>query len=408
MRVGGLDGEGMTPSPEPPGLGSAPRTARALRRDVISVRSIDELIAYLPYSLGHRPHEDLVIVGMRGKELLVTARLALWPDDGPDDDSLLAEADADVEEIERTPFTPRAARTLARSAFETLARNGVTAVHLVAFEARRGESDVVVEAAVQAVSDFGLELFHLHVVRDGRRWSPLAPDVRERVDGIPLTDQSDSPAVLAGMVSGRAPLPNRRAVAQLVAEDPALSEHVGAAMDDGGVRRGFAARLWRRVLTAPESRGSSVAGRGPLLGAPEIARLLVSLGDVHWRDGLIAWAAPGSLPMDALPERVQRALRTHLPPTPEDTHAVLERLRALARQAPASHPELVAPICTVVGCVAWHQGEGSTARDAHERALAAVPTYRLAQLGLHVVAHGLRGDVPGPGHALGLRGRRAV
>ena len=69
-----------------------------------------------------------------------------------------------------------------------------------------------------------------------------------------------------------------------------------------------AGRLWQRLL----ADGGSPAQVAALSG-DDRAKLLASLADVHWRDAIIAWVAPGSLPLAALPATARAGLRTWLP-----------------------------------------------------------------------------------------------
>ena len=132
------------------------------------------------------------------------------------------------------------------------------------------------------------------------------------------------------------------------------------------------------------------------------------MADVHWRDAIIAWVAPGSLPLAALPATARAGLRTWLPDPVSDETAALGKLMTLARSAPSDQP-VCAHVCAVVGCIAWHLGNGATGRDAHERALIIDPAHRLARLGLRAIDLGMRpGDRPHPGSAADVRPRPAV
>lgn len=396
----------LTPRSAVPSIGS---------RTVHSVHSLDELIAYLPYHLGFFPQDSLVVTALRRKALVFTARLSLHG----------------MDELSGEPgplLDAGQCRLGAVQLIETATRNGADAVLLFAYEDRRGEGEPLLRATAAEARRAGIRVTEQVVIHEGRRYLPRAADVRDRVDGVPLTDVGASPAITARTVLGRAPLADRSAVTAQVSEDRALSGEVAAAWgearrrggatdeDTGGselrVRR--CVGLWARTFA-----GGAVSRQAPVdaisaLSADEVASLLASLNDVHWRDALIAWAAPGSLPLKALRPNVRRALRTHFATPPQDPHAVLHGLLALARQAPDAIPAASAPIAAVVGCVAWQLGEGATARDAHERALRVDPNHRLARLGLRMVALGIRqesagrGHVPRPGQALGIRGERAV
>ena len=93
----------------------------------ISVRSVDELIAVLPHSLGHQPADALVVVVLSGRTPLFTARLPLHDEDG-------------------TLSCPREVGRQVGAIVAAALRNGGHAVHAVAFEEHRGDSDAAIEA----------------------------------------------------------------------------------------------------------------------------------------------------------------------------------------------------------------------------------------------------------------------
>ncbi len=370
----------------------------------LTVHSIDELLAYLPHSLGFHPRRAVVVAAMRGRQLLCTAHIAL-------DDCRAVRDEAPA----TTALDGAACRAAASQLLTVLRRHGVTDVHIVGYEDIPGESQRLLET-IERLGRPHVVVSSLAVVRGGRRWMPLSGDVRERVDGVDIQPHPQSPAIVAGVVSGSAPLPDRAQVRARVAEDPVVSGAVAAALDQvealaqargGGRRVPRGGALWRRLLVPTDPIDGSHE-QWPELSAHDHARLLRSLSDVQWRDGVIAWAAPGSLPMTALPRPIRRTLHRHLDGPPADPRAILARLEALARHAPSTHPSQVAPICTVVGCVAWHLGDGGVARDAHERALDADPGYRLALLGLRVIELGVRPQRPQRGQGMGPVGRLAV
>lgn len=338
----------------------------------ISIRSIDDLIALIPHQLGHHPADSLVLLATSGTELVVTARAALHEEAGPD------------------PDPEGHARAVVTRLLAGAVRNGCDGAYAVVYESVAGDGDAVVDALARECADAGITVRDMAVVRDGRRRHPWSARRREREEGIVLPDPALCPPVVDCVVRGSAPLPDRAAITALVSEDPDAATPVSAALARVSPR-GRAGRfprqgaLWARVLTAPEGRTT------PEVTVAETARLLRSLTDVHWRDALIAWCAPGSLPVPALDPRTRRALATWLPGRPPGARVVLERLLWLLRATPDGDPA-TAVMGAVVGCVAWHHGEGAIARDALERALRADPGHRLARLGLQLVELGVRPD----------------
>ncbi len=352
------------------------------------IRSIDELITWLPYQLGHQPTQSLVLVALTRGRLLGVCRIPLTNE--------LAGEELGVDEV----------LDVVSGALKTLAREGSDQVHAVAYEEFPGQSGLAVGALEAAAQFMDVELAGLAVVHAGCRRLPWSTDPADR-RGSPVQPVETCPAALHLLVDGQAPMPDRAALRTLVHEDSTLSEPVRPALARLVTRRSRrparAGRLWQRLL----ADGGSPAQVAALSG-DDRAKLLASLADVHWRDAIIAWVAPGSLPLAALPATARAGLRTWLPDPVSDETAALGKLMTLARSAPSDQP-VCAHVCAVVGCIAWHLGNGATGRDAHERALIIDPAHRLARLGLRAIDLGMRpGDRPHPGSAAAVRPRPAV
>jgi hypothetical protein len=226
---------------------------------------------------------------------------------------------------------------------------------------------------------------------------------------------------------GRSPLPSRASVHALVAAEPArcagVSEAIaGSARRPGSRRRSAAA--WGLLLGGAGASAGPEPGRGSevALDPETVADLVVGLADVGWRDGLIAWLAPGVLPADELDDRVVATLRCSLPTWGDmglgarratgpgrraalsrrrrreaaaEREALMELLLEVCRSVPDDCPREAAAVCTVTAHVAWCGGDGAVARVALERALRLDPGYRLAVLLERLVDHGVRFPVPG-------------
>lgn len=378
----------------------------------VAVRTLDELLAYLPFHVGFVPSRAVVVIGLRGSRLVGSGHVGFDHDRGVVGASMTGES-----QETRGSSPSRAGECL----IDVLVGLHVDGVVVVVFEDEPNEGADLTQAVLSAVARERVTMRELVVVRGGRRWLPRSPHVDERLEGVLIAPQRIGPAIAAAVASGASPLPDRAHVRRLVAEDTAASLPVARALEElldrDGRDRGRAvsgdraASVWGAWLTndygPPGGQGRVVAGRPPV-HPMDAARLMRSLTDVQWRDAVIAWSAPGSLPWSAVPGDVRAEFRRHFPAAPDDSREVLERLLALARAVPGHRPQLVAGVCSVVGCVAWQLGSGAIARDAFERALAADPGYRLAQLGLRVVRLGVRANDPDPGQAVGGTGQAAV
>ena len=119
-------------------------------------------------------------------------------------------------------------------------------------------------------------------------------------------------------------------------------------------------RAWGRVLTTVDgARGVDA------LPVTDIAAAAYSLHDLGWRDGLIAWAAPGSLPLDALDgDSSACLLRTVSTPGPgitADHPAPGPAPRTCAGACPTRCAAEAAEVCALTACVLWAHGDGALA-----------------------------------------------
>lgn len=335
----------------------------------ITLRGPDEVIAALPYQLGYHLRDCVVAVALAGRRMGMVARTDLPPEE-------------DAVEVASSLVGP-------------LVRDGAGSVVVVAFEDVVDASTPVLLALVEQLERAGVEIRDVAVVRDGRRYSPTCSETCCPPDGAPLRDPTTVPAVADLVALGRAPLPSRDAVDALVDPDPARAPAVGAAIASRSVRRS-SRRRWARawaVVLAPQ----------PVAGAVDdtaLADAVLSLADIHWRDGLIAWLSPGVLPTREVDPAVLALLRAHVParsPAAErrpvvttDRDILRSRLLALCRAVPDACDGEAAAACTVLAHVAWAEGQGAVARSALDRALRLVPDYRLALLLTRLVDAGVR------------------
>ncbi len=338
--------------------GSSRWAGRTVRTDgdgrtVVRLRGPDDVLGIVPWRLGFHPTESLVVVvlqGSRRRERLVMRM------DLPDP---------------RSGATAVAvARETAGRAEQAAADEVLVAIYTTAAD-DAGElpfTDLVDELA-SALDDVGVDLPEALLVRDGRRWSYLC---REPSccppDGLPLPERPTAAAdayAAEAVLRGAVVLPDRGALRRSVHP----SDHAVAV----AVRR----RAWDQLATlVPTGRmaaeGAERLGllrerfaRGEREPPEPVDALLVALGlvDPRRRDGL----------MTAVLD--------------DDTGAVLELLGHVARLV---DDDVAAPVCTVLGWLAYATGDGALALVAVERALRADPGYTMAQL----LLGGIDGMVP--------------
>lgn len=379
----------------------------------ITLRGPGDIVAVLPYHLGYHPRDSVVVVSIRGRLLGLVARADI-PPPGHED-------------------------AVASWLVGPLVRDGASSVVVVGFEDGPDAARPVVLCVAEHLERAGVDVLDVTVVRDGRRFSPRCSDDCCPPEGVALPEPAGVPGVAEYVAQGRSPLVSRDAVDGLVEPDTVASRGVADAIAGRGRvpgrglrRRGAAA--WAEVLRRPSAddaaggiaggpvRGADRAGGrwGPPATPSHLADLALGLRDIAWRDALIAWLAPGVLPVDDLEAAAVRLLESCLPTwggtgfdsvTSVGRDEVLQRLLVLCRCLPDETPEEAAAVCTVVAHVAWAGGDGAVARSAVERALRLVPDYRLARLLSGLIDNGIRfprperhGESPGEAGTLGRAG----
>lgn len=295
-----------------------------------------------------------------------------------------------------------------------LVRDGASAAIVVAFEDEADRSVPASLAVAEHLEQAGVEVLDVMVVRDGRRYSPRCDRDCCPSEGIALPDPADVVGVAEYVARGRAPLTSRSAVDALVQGDPAASAGVAAAIEarEGMPRRRLrrrSASAWAEVLRPPRTDGSARDGGGrdglsrgrgvQHLSPTVVADLALGLRDIAWRDAVIAWLAPGVLPLADLQRSAVRLLESTMPSwggmgfdgePGEGSDEVLRLLVALCRSLPDETAQDTAAVCAVVAHVAWAGGDGTVARAAIERAQHLAPDYRLAALLAKLIDNGIR------------------
>ncbi|WP_435124382.1 DUF4192 domain-containing protein [Micromonospora tulbaghiae] len=306
----------------------------------LSLASINDLLAAVPYLLGFHPADSIVTVGLTGRRITVAARADL------------------PEPAAVTDWAHLAARQ-----HRALLRNvDATAAILIGYGPATTVTPVV-DTLTPRLDAAGITVLDALRVTDGRYYSYRCPDPRCcPPDGVPF-DPHHSPTALHAIVAGQTALPNRAALVASLAP-------TGGATTGGASRR-----AQERALTAMISGGRAALIRagntaideaftryaaGSVATDDEVAWLSVLLTDVAVRDR--ASQATGDQPWHL-------ALWTDITRRADPAYAA----------APAS----------LLALTAWRQGQGALAAVALDRALAADPHYRLAHLIDHALRHGI-------------------
>jgi hypothetical protein len=367
----------------------------------ITLRGPGDILAVLPFQLGYHPRDSVVVVSLRGHRVGLVVRTDLPPEDH--------------------------VAAAVSSLVGPLLRDGATSVFVAGYEEVADASLPSLLAIVEQLERAGVHVVDVAIVREGRRFSPICSDPCCQPDGMPLSDPADVPAVAEYVARGRSPLSSRAAVADLVTPDPDRCAGVVdavAARSRMPRRRRRSAAAWRLLLAEelPEAGRLGVERSAVVISPDAVADAVIGLADIAWRDGLVAWLAPGFLPTDKVDGQVVALLRATLPrwggmgfparggaarrrPAVDSRgsrarghvgvegqgpQGLLQRLLTLCRSVPDECADEAAAICTVTAHVAWVSGDGAIARSALDRALRLAPGYRLAGLLEGLVDHGLR------------------
>ncbi len=354
----------------------------------IRLRSARDVLAAVPYLLGFRPAECVVVAGVddRGR-LPLLARTALddlcVPDDGE-----------------------RVVRTLAARAADVRVRRAVVAVCTArplaaGTRLRRGVDRLV--TALETVGETDPWL----VTPDGYRGLDCADPLCCPPAGHPLDDLVAGEVSAAFVLSGRAVAASEAEafrVPRAGAEARTLAARAAGRWERAGARaqEPDAARRWRQAgLRAWEeatrhAATELLAGDVPpavRLSPALLGRVAAALADTPVRDAVLLTLVPGAqevarrtvrgAPEDevgaATAEAVARVVDPRVGLRPQEVtvgpaRAVLE---AVAGHVPR---RLQPPALTLLGLLAWWQGDGGLAGHRVRAALALDPGYRLAAL----------------------------
>ncbi|GGW69570.1 hypothetical protein GCM10010503_53550 [Streptomyces lucensis JCM 4490] len=363
--TGPFEGGGI-PGEEPPAAGARPQETQ------VTLRTAAELADALPYLLGYRPEDSMVLVALHDREgqgrFGGRARLGI---------------PASEEDWEA------AARQLARGLVTGSERRGARPEQMVAYvcqEPAPGESGRDVKRRLEglahrlrvACGDLDVPVIEALCVSGGRFWSYCCPVEACCPDegtpmGVPGTSVLAAAATYAG-IQVRGTLKELRARLRpwettAAAEQETALDEAGMALVprlvDGSARvevaeetLDLAERIIRRFAAAAPVSGTHPADLrdDDLLGHHEAATLILGLQDRTTRDRAAAW-------MEG-----------------EEAAPALRLWRALARRCVGPYGEHAAAPLTLAGWVAWSTGDDLEAREALAMALAADPDYLFARL----------------------------
>ncbi|MBC7273817.1 MAG: DUF4192 domain-containing protein [Streptomyces sp.] len=347
----------------------------------ITLRTPAELADALPYLLGYRPEDSIVLAALhdQGGRGRFGGRARLGIPTNPDD-------------------WPSVARQLAHGLVKGSERRGTRPEQMVAYvcqEPPPGETGrQVMERLRPLIHQLRIECGHLDVpvidalcISDNRFWSycceieGCCPPEGAPM-GLPGTSVLAAAATYAGLqVRGTL----RELRARLLPRETALVPAQEAALDTAGltvVRRildetsrervaeetlDLAARLMARLAAVPPVSGTPQADLrdDELISHDEAATLILGLQDRTTRDRAAEW-------MEG-----------------DEAGPAMRLWRALARRCVGSYTEHAAAPLTLAGWVAWSTGDDIEAREALAMALGADPDYLFARLLHQAVNEGL-------------------
>jgi hypothetical protein len=338
----------------------------------ITLRTPAELADALPYLLGYRPEDSIVLVALhdRGGRGRFGGRARLGIPASTDD-------------------WESAARELAQGLVAGSERRGARPEQMVAYvcqEPAKGESGRDVMRRLRPLAQLlRTECGHLDVpvieavcISDGRFWSYCCPNEGCCPDdgtpmGLPGTSVLAAAATYAGIqVRGtlrelRArllPWETSAALEQEIVLDTMGMTVVPRIIDDATRAQvaeetlGLAERVMARLAAAPSVSGMLPADLrdDELITHEEAAKLILGLQDRTTRDRAAAW-------MEG-----------------DEAGPALRLWRALARRCVGPYGEHAAAPLTLAGWVAWSSGDDLEAREALAMALGADPDYLFARL----------------------------
>lgn len=340
----------MTESTQP-STGTTRDAATALQR----ISGPAELIAAVPYLLGFRVDDSLVLIGLREGQLMVTARADL--------------ADVDGALQHGATSGPSAVCDLLDDTLATLLRAGSSELVGVVFSSTRPAADRhlphagLAERLTALAEDRDLAVRDVLLVAAERWWSYHCDDAACcPAQGRPVAEHTGrftAEAVAAGI----APLPDRAALAATLdptGELPSIRQMLDA--EDAAINAALSgtAQSFDRCVTR-DLFAAARAEHPEQIALTDIARFGVALREHPLRDAV--WLAVDEQRLDG--RDLWRTLAARLP-----------------------DPQAAAPLF-LYAWASWRTGNGALASIAADRALVSDPDYSAAHLLMAALARGI-------------------
>jgi hypothetical protein len=318
----------------------------------LRVRDPGDLIEAIPYLLGFHPRDSLVVVGLDGIRVGVTARV-------------------DLAELADPAVVPSTLRIIGDSG----ATRAVAVIYDASFsgDAQTLPHRQLVDSVAESAAEVHVELVDVLLVGGRRWWSYLCADTGCcPIEGREVPGDA-SPAAATATYAGLVALSGREELSACLQPhddltrrrlEPLLAEQEHAAMaavlDGRGQRHERSVK--RAIFAAARDADESLfPGRSGSLSDEVVCRFAVALTETSIRDAV--WLAVDQRRLDG------RAL-----------------WREISRRVPSPYD---AAALFLYGWASWREGSGPSASIAVERALASDPGYTAAELLRGALAHGL-------------------